>query len=68
MIIIDSNTGKEQNVKNIEIIYYKMSNEEGIEQDMKCVEYIVIGNNTTWKNWSLYKDFKKFNPTFKEVK
>lgn len=62
MIAIHPRTKDKINIKDLKIVNYKIFNNVGVEEDTKCIEFIIIGNNSEWVDWSLYYDFKKRNP------
>jgi hypothetical protein len=65
MIIYNSRTKKEQTVKELKIVNYDMPNKNGEVESVKCVEFVVIGQNREWKDWLLYRDFMNSNENIK---
>ena len=59
--IVHPTTGKERYVKDLRIVFHIISN-KGIDEDVKCVEFTVIGDNSEWPDWATYKDFREHNP------
>lgn len=60
--IIDPETYKIRNVKNIKVVHHTVPNEEtGEEESRKCVEFTVIGKNIEWNHYLFYEDFTKAN-------
>ena len=55
-------TFKRYNVKDITVVYHMIVEDDGVEREVKCVEFTVVGRNGEWPNWSRYDEFKKVNP------
>ncbi len=62
MKIIEPETLKKYEVKNLRVVYYDIPNKEGISEHIKCVEFTVQGRNHNWDYWALYDPFKLVNP------
>jgi len=62
MNLIHPITYKQREIKELEIVFHDIPDEHGEMQKVKCVEFIVIGNNTEWKDYLYFDDFKKANP------
>ena len=53
---------KVRKVENIRVARYEMpSEEDGTMVSVKCVEFIVVGENRKWKHWIPYEDFVRAN-------
>ena len=63
MKITDPEKGIEREVKELKIVFHKMPDKKGVKQDVKCVEFVIIGKNNEWDEWFLYDDFQEANPT-----
>ena len=63
MIIIDPRKGIEREVREVKRVIHIMPDENGIDKDMECVEFTIIGKNSEWGDWVSYDDFKESNPT-----
>ena len=53
MIITHPTTHKEQNVKDLKVI---------VDEDVRCVEFTVIGNSSEWLDAATYIAFREVNP------
>ncbi len=61
--IIDPDNFKRRNVRNLRVTNHLIPDQEtGKETLIKCVEYIVVGLNNEWNDYSIYDEFKKVNP------
>jgi hypothetical protein len=54
MRITHPTTHKEQNVKDLKVI---------VDEDVKCVEFTVIGNSSEWRDAATYNAFHEANPS-----
>lgn len=61
MKIIDPRDFKIYDIKDLEVVYHSIPSKDGELESVKCMEYIVIGKNSEWEFWMLYKDFEKAN-------
>ncbi len=61
MLILNPIINKEQSIKNLKVVFYNLPDKKGEMQNVKCVEFTVIGNHSEWKDWLLYRDFKNSN-------
>lgn len=59
--MININLSKERNVKSLKVVNHEI-NRNGNPEDVKCVEFVVIGRSSEWIDWMYYDDFKKYNP------
>ena len=60
--IISPRNKKTYNADDIKVVSYTMPDKNGINNQVKCVELTIIGNNHSWKDWFYYDDFAKINP------
>jgi len=60
-VIRHPRTNKEVNIKDLKVVSYSLPNKQGKKRKTKCVEFVVIGNNSEWIDWSFYREFKKIN-------
>ena len=63
--IFNLHSNDEKNVKDLKAVIHKEYNKNGKMQKNKYVEFTVIGNNSEWRNFMPFKDFKKLNPDVK---
>lgn len=61
-MVIHPNTKKELEIKNLERIVHTIS-KNGKDTGVECVEFVVVGKNSEWKDWSTYETFRELNPT-----
>ena len=61
-MIIDPNSGKVRQAKDIKICHHMMPDDHGDPKAVKCVEYTVVGRQHTWTNWARYEVFTIMNP------
>lgn len=54
--------GKRKEVKNIKKLAFRTKGADGAKKTVDYVEYMVIGNNHTWKDAMKLNMFKKLNP------
>ena len=54
--IIDS-TGKARNVKKARIAIHTIPDEHGVDQSVKCVEFMICGKNSEWPSWMTLEEF-----------
>lgn len=59
--IIDS-TGKARNVEKAKIAIHTIPDAQGIDQSVKCVEFVVIGKNSNWPSYMTLEEFNVRNP------
>jgi len=60
--IYDTSCNKIRQARNFEILSFEEYDENGSICMRKSVQFIVIGQNRTWKMFVPYDDFKKYNP------
>lgn len=53
MKIMHPTTKKEQLIKDLKVI---------VDEDVKCVEFTVVGNSSEWRDATTYEAFKEANP------
>ena len=61
MIIVDGND-KIRNVENLQVTHHDIFNKDGEMENVKCVEYTVVGENHKWSDWCDYERFIMANP------
>ncbi len=60
--IYDTTCNKIRNARNFKISSFEEFDENGDLHMRKSIEFIIVGNNRTWKMFIPYDDFKKANP------
>jgi len=61
--IYDTSCNKIRSARNFKISSFEEHDEGGTLHMRKSVEFIVVGNNRTWKMFIPYDEFIKVNPT-----
>ena len=61
MIIYNPIQKKEQHIENIKLVTHNLPNKKGEYENIKYVEFTVIGNNNKWTDFLSYIDFKNAN-------
>lgn len=49
-------------ISEFKVVYHDIPDAAGIVQNVKCVEFIIIGKNQSWVDWSFFADFVVVNP------
>jgi len=63
-LIVDPNTQKVRNARDIRVAHYRLPipGVPGQTHTKKCVRYTIVGRRHTWDNYAVYEVFMAYNP------
>lgn len=65
MKIFNLHTKNKKKIKGLKIVTYKEYDRKGKKCTNEYAEFIVIGNNSEWKDFMPLREFKRLNPDIK---